>query len=571
MEDGVQFLTQLAEIIGTNWEQTISESDSQDHYISLVNQIMRDSEDISRSCENYLAKMDFIENKVLESSQEIEEIIEEKERLSQKNKITTSSIEELKQFSEQIQDMGTAVIQISKQTNLLAYNVAIEATNTGDECKGFTVLSEEIRHLADTSASSAKDITMLTRELQMSVQNVIKDVQQAGNTVTTELEKVKQTILTFNSINEKMKTLFHSGRRMKNLSRDGISHARDISGHSEWLFSLQSQLNAKRIHLLNLIERELALHGNTIAAGKKQLESGDSGNDQTAKKKAGINATFTDSCNAIHEISVELERIVDDIFHTLSIIENAGTHFKGGLKSVAKSVSDVNTISKADEEQLQELTTALKTDFSQVSNIIKYVQEILQTNSDVLQNFHELNSNSWNINHIIDVLINHTTMTKMLALNASLESTRTEAGEHNYEGLVNDMRVLSEQSGNAAADIKKVMHQVEYLISKVLASINETMYSSLNILEKVKRFIKNLQIIQRSMEHSSDHLMEICIFSGMIRKNIEDAESIITKCEKMQSVFFHENVPLRDMAQSVRVQFDEIAPLLKSLTSTKKA
>ncbi|MDX9703020.1 MAG: methyl-accepting chemotaxis protein [Candidatus Auribacterota bacterium] len=555
LESGAKTLTQLSDLISETWKDTGSEADNQDQYISLISQILRDSEDIARSCENYLAKMDFIENKVLESSQEIEEIIEGKDRLSEKNNMTTSSIAELQTFSAQIQDMGTAVIQISKQTNLLAYNVAIESTNTDDECKGFTVLSEEIRNLAETSASSAKDITTLTRELQLNLQTVITDVQKAGDTVTVELEKVKQTILTFESINEKMKSLFHSGKKMKNLSRDGISSSRDISGQSEWLFSLQSQLNSKRMHLLNFIEKELGLHRQTIALADKLLNDDDS--------QSALNNDIINNCKMINDSAQEIERTIEDVFHTLNVMTTVGAHFKGGLNAVGKTVNAINTISKKDEEQIQELTTALKTDFSQVSTIVDYVQDILRANWDIIEKFNSLNSNSWNINHIIDVLINHTTMTKMLALNASLEATRTEEdAEHDYDGLVNDMRVLSEQSGTAANDIKKVMHQVEYLISKVLAGINETMYSSMHILNKVKRFIKNLQIIQRSMENSSDYLMEICIFSGMIWKNIEEANKIISKCESMQSLFSKNNVPLRDIAKSIRSQFDEITPLL---------
>ena len=553
LESGAQLLTQLSDLIGDTWQNTGSEADNQDQYISLISQILRDSEDIARSCENYLAKMDFVENKVLESSQEVEEIIRGKDSLSDKNKATSSSIEELQTFSSQIQDMGTAVIQISKQTNLLAYNVAIEATNTDDECKGFTVLSEEIRNLADTSASSAKDITTLTHELNINLQNIITDAQKAGDTVTTELEKVKQTILTFNSINEKMISLFHNGRKMKNLSRDGISSSRDITSQSEWLFSLQSQLNSKRMHLLNLIEKELALHADTMNLGNKIME-------QQADSSQPIQFEFSNNCKEINENIQEIERTIDDLFHTLQIIGTAGSHFKNALKSVGKTVTAINSMSKNDEEQIQDLTTALQTDFSQVTTIVNYVQDILHANADIVNRFHTLNANSWNINHIIDVLINHTTMTKMLALNAALEATRTEENEHDYDGVVSDMRVLSEQSGSAATDIKKVMHQVEYFIAKVLSGINETIYSSTDILDKTKRFIKNLQIIQRGMQNSSDYLMEICIFSGMIWKNIEEANKIISKCESIQTEFSKQNEPLREMAKSIRSQFEEIAP-----------
>ena len=75
-----------------------------------------------------------------------------------------------------ISDMTTMITKIAAQTNLLAMNAAIEAAHAGDAGKGFSVVASEIRNLAESSSTSAKEIGVTIKDLISSIHTAEKEV-----------------------------------------------------------------------------------------------------------------------------------------------------------------------------------------------------------------------------------------------------------------------------------------------------------------------------------------------------------------------------------------------------------
>jgi methyl-accepting chemotaxis protein len=98
-------------------------------------------------------------------------------------------VQELARLSEPITDFIDLIRQISSQTNLLALNAAIEAARAGEHGRGFAVVAEEVRRLADSSATAAEEVAKTVLFIKNQVREV-SDTMDVGSTRVHGIETV---------------------------------------------------------------------------------------------------------------------------------------------------------------------------------------------------------------------------------------------------------------------------------------------------------------------------------------------------------------------------------------------
>lgn len=111
--------------------------------------------------------------------------IEGMERVKEAVFSTANRIRELGEYSQQIGEIIQVIDDIAEQTNLLALNAAIEAARAGEHGKGFAVVADEVRKLAERSSKSTKEIANLIANIQKGTENAVSSME----TGTAEVEK----------------------------------------------------------------------------------------------------------------------------------------------------------------------------------------------------------------------------------------------------------------------------------------------------------------------------------------------------------------------------------------------
>jgi methyl-accepting chemotaxis protein len=135
-------------------------------------------------------------------------------------------MKELDVRSKKINEVTNVIKEISSQTNLLALNAAIEAARAGEHGKGFSVVSDEVRKLAEQSETSAATITTIISEINEVAQSTFVSMNKVENVVEASMEE-------FHNINRSYDNIYHSVKKVTSSIQEVSATAEEIAASSE--------------------------------------------------------------------------------------------------------------------------------------------------------------------------------------------------------------------------------------------------------------------------------------------------------------------------------------------------
>ena len=117
----------------------------------------------------------------------VEETIHGMNRIAEVVKKSAETVQELGKSSDQIGEIVQVIDDIADQTNLLALNAAIEAARAGEQGRGFAVVADEVRKLAERTTKATKEIATMIKQIQKDTSGAVESMQQG----TVEVEAGK--------------------------------------------------------------------------------------------------------------------------------------------------------------------------------------------------------------------------------------------------------------------------------------------------------------------------------------------------------------------------------------------
>ncbi|MCM3712741.1 methyl-accepting chemotaxis protein [Alkalihalobacillus oceani] len=163
----------------------------------------------------------------------VEMVSEQMRAISTATDYTATSIKQLSAKSLAIEEIMSMISAIAEQTNLLALNAAIEAARAGEHGKGFAVVADEVRKLAEQSQQSSQQTVTLVKEIQAEIEQAVLSMEEGTQTVTLGLktadelnQSFAEIAISIEAVRDKVNEVTESIQQITEQSNQ-IAHATD--------------------------------------------------------------------------------------------------------------------------------------------------------------------------------------------------------------------------------------------------------------------------------------------------------------------------------------------------------
>lgn len=197
----------ITEVIGEIHDGIARQSENAADCVTRTDILSNEIQEVGKVVEKVEVLVDENENMINQGIEIVRLLGERAQQTTEMTAEVGNSIESLKKEYKIINSFVETITSISEQTNLLSLNASIEAARAGEAGRGFSVVAEEIRKLADDSAAAAGEIQNNVTHIMAQTESSVKNAGQAQEMVALQGESVEQVIKVFGDMREQMDAL----------------------------------------------------------------------------------------------------------------------------------------------------------------------------------------------------------------------------------------------------------------------------------------------------------------------------------------------------------------------------
>jgi methyl-accepting chemotaxis protein len=243
IRDGVAQIASAATQLSAVTEQTSAgvnnQKDETDQVATAMNEMTSTVLEVARNAEEASEAAQQADQQAREGDKVVSDAISQIERLATEVNNSTLAMGKLKLESDKIGGVLDVIKSVSQQTNLLALNAAIEAARAGEAGRGFAVVADEVRSLAQRTQESTEEIEVLIAALQNGTQQVVGTLDasrslsdssvELSRRAGSALEHITRTVSTIQNMNQQIATAGEEQTVVADQINRSVINVRDVS------------------------------------------------------------------------------------------------------------------------------------------------------------------------------------------------------------------------------------------------------------------------------------------------------------------------------------------------------
>lgn len=269
---------------------------------SVINQVAGNAAAVVRESENAAVAAS-------EGSKTVTDTLDGMVRIQEKVGLSATKVQEMGKRSSEIGAITSMIEEIASQTNLLALNAAIEAARAGEAGKGFAVVADEVRKLAERSSTSAREINELVKGIQGTVDEAVRAMEEGASEVEIGLGTAEKAGLALSAIDQ-------VSLRLKKEADAAASAAEEMAASANELVSAVDSVSAV-VEQNTASTEEMAASSGEVSMAVENIASVSEENSAaveevsaSTEEMAAQMAEVTQSATALATLAQELNKVV---------------------------------------------------------------------------------------------------------------------------------------------------------------------------------------------------------------------------------------------------------------------
>jgi methyl-accepting chemotaxis protein len=481
---------------------------------AAINQIEKAADVSNQRAEQSLQRVMELRSLANATTVDIMALIKGVEDAASANFESAKMIAELERQSDEIGKIVHAVTRIADQTNLLALNAAIEAARAGEHGKGFAVVADEVRNLAEISEKSARGIQEVVNEIQSQMKVVAGDTEAAGKNGLEEVQKAKVITEELKQIAQAFEEIQSNCADIQKNAAESLAGAQMyLKGSEEIAAAAEETTSACQESQKSTQEQSKAYSEMSDAAASlaemaealKTSTNAQKSAEEVAAAAEELSTNAEELKSSSQQISIAIEQISKAAASQAKAAESSNA-LGLQMQNNAKGMADR---SSASVERALATQRLMSTNKANVDALIQNIGRAADAAGESAKNIMELEERTRRIDKIVDAIVMVTVQTKMLAVNGNVEAARAGEYGRGFSVVAGDIRSLANESSENADRIKDLVKKVQTQINKVAGDIVLAGSKGRAEVERTKVSTANLDRIAQESEVMVQDIREV--------------------------------------------------------------